>query len=92
MKVVSATWHVVRGVLLGLAAIVIFIEEWGWRPLSAFAARLGRWPPLSRLEARIAAAPRHVALLLFLAPAVMLCPLKLAALWLIEQGRTTLGI
>jgi hypothetical protein len=92
VKVVSATWHVVRGVLLGLAAIVIFIEEWGWRPLSAFAARLGRWPPLSRLEARIAAAPRHVALLLFLAPAVMLFPLKLAALWLIEQGRTTLGI
>ena len=35
---------------------------------------------------------RHGALLLFLAPAVMLFPLKLAALWLIEQGRPTLGI
>ncbi|MEO8527394.1 MAG: hypothetical protein ABI460_21870 [Caldimonas sp.] len=92
MKVVSALWHIVRGALLGIAAIVIFIEEWGWRPLSAFAARLGRWPPLARLEARIAAAPRRVALLLFIAPALALFPLKLVALWLVEEGRTMLGI
>jgi hypothetical protein len=92
VKVISAAWHVIRGVLLGLAAIVIFIEEWGWRPLSAFVARFGRWPPLARLEARIAAAPRRIAMLLFLAPAVMLFPLKLAALWLIQEGHASLGI
>lgn len=92
MKVFAALWRILRSLLLGLAAIVIFVEEWGWRPLTAFAARLARWPPLARLEARIAAAPRRVALLLFLAPAVMLFPLKLAALWLIEGGRATLGI
>lgn len=92
MKVISAAWRVLRGLLLGLAAIVIFIEEWGWRPLSAIVARLGRWPPLAQLEARISAAPRRVALLLFLAPAMMLFPLKLAALWLIKQGHATLGV
>ncbi|MGZ5183987.1 MAG: hypothetical protein ACXWCU_02300 [Caldimonas sp.] len=92
MKVLAVLWRVLRGLLLGLAVIVLFIEEWGWRPLTAFAARLARWPPLAWLEARIAASPRHLALLLFLAPALLLFPLKLAALWLIEQGRATLGV
>ena len=92
MKFLSAAWGVLRGLSLGLAAIVLFIEEWGWGPLTAFAARFARWPPVAWLEARISATPRRVALLLFLAPAVMLFPLKLAALWLIEQGRATLGI
>lgn len=92
MKLIRAGWQLVRALLLALAAIVIFIEEWGWRPLSALVARLGRWPPLGYLEARIRTAPRRVALLLFLAPAVLLFPLKLVALWLIQEGRATLGI
>ena len=81
-----------RGFGLVLAAIVIFVEEWGWRPLTAFAAALARWLHLQRLEARIAAAPPIVALLLFLAPAVLLFPLKLLALWLIGQGDAGLGV
>ena len=92
MKVIDAAWRVLRSLLLALAALVIFIEEWGWRPLSAMVARLGRWPPLGRLEARIAAVPRRVALLLFLVPAILLVPVKLAALWLIGEGHATLGI
>lgn len=92
MKVIDAAWHVLRTLLLALAALVIFIEEWGWRPLSEMVARLGRWPPLGRLEARIAAAPRRVALLLFLVPAILLVPVKLAALWLIGEGHAKLGI
>ena len=92
MKVVDAAWRVLRSLLLAIAALVIFIEEWGWRPLSALVARLGRWPPLGRLEARIAAVPRRVALLLFLVPATLLVPVKLAALWLIGEGHATLGI
>ena len=92
MKVIDAAWRVLRGLLLAFAALVIFIEEWGWRPLSAMVARLGRWPPLGRLETRIAAVPRRVALLLFLVPAILLVPVKLAALWLIGEGHAKLGI
>ena len=92
MKVIGVAWQVLRSLLLALAALVIFIEEWGWRPLSAMIARLGRWPPLGRLEARIAAVPRRVALLLFLVPAVLLVPVKVVALWLIGGGHATLGI
>ena len=81
-----------RVVLLAALVIVLFIEEWGWRPLTALAAAIARWPPLAVLERRVRAAPRWVALALFLVPAVMLVPVKLGALWLIQEGRATLGI
>ena len=85
-------WRPFRFVLLALLVLVIFVEEWGWRPLAALAAAIARWPPLAVLERRIRAAPRHVALALFLVPAILLFPVKLAALWLIQAGRPTLGI
>ena len=75
-----------------MAAVVLAIEEWGWRPLTALAAQLNRWPPVARLEDRIRAAPPKMALALFLVPAVMLFPIKVVALWLIHLGRTTLGL
>ena len=43
MKIAAALWRVLRGFGLVLAAIVIFVEEWGWRPLTALAAALARW-------------------------------------------------
>lgn len=92
MVVFKWLWRVLRGVLLTLAAIVLFIEEWGWGPLTAFAARIARWPPLARFEARIASAPPRLALVLFLVPAVLLFPIKLLALWLIHEGHAVLGI
>ena len=92
MTLLRFFWRVVRGVLLALAAVVIFIEEWGWRPLTAWAARLAQWPPLARLEAHIRTLPPRWALLLFIVPAIALFPVKLLALWLIHLGRTTLGV
>jgi len=81
-----------RALLLVLAALVLFIEEWGWRPLTAFVARLAKWPPLARFEALVRAAPPRIALLLFLAPAVALFPIKLLALWILSRGHALLGI
>lgn len=85
-------WRVLRGVLLTLAAGVLFLEEWGWRPLTAWAARIAHWPPFARIEARIRQASPRMALLMFLAPAVLLFPIKIAALWLIQAGHAGLGI
>jgi hypothetical protein len=79
-------------VLLGIAAVILFFEEWGWRPLTALAAWIARWPPLARLEAAIRRAPPRVALTLFVVPAMLLVPVKLAALWLIGNRHATLGI
>lgn len=81
-----------RGVLLGIAAIVVSIEEWGWRPLAAVMARLTRWAPLARLEGRVRVCSPRIALCLFVVPAVLLFPLKLAALWLIHGGHGLLGV
>ncbi|HJV61528.1 MAG TPA: hypothetical protein VJ743_11325 [Albitalea sp.] len=91
-RALRALWRVLRAVLLALAAVILAIEEWGWRPLTAWAARLNRWPPIARLEERIRAAPPKVALGLFLVPALMLFPIKVLALWLIHLGRTSLGL
>lgn len=78
--------------LLGLAAVVLFIEEWGWRPLTAGVAWIARWPPLARLEAAIQRLPPRGALALFIVPAVALFPVKLAALWLMHDGHAALGL
>jgi hypothetical protein len=56
------------------------------------AAKIARWPPLAVLERQIRSAPPRVALALFLVPAVLLVPIKLLALWLIQDGQATLGI
>ena len=32
-----------RALLLTLAAVVLLIEEWGWRPLAAWVGRLAAW-------------------------------------------------
>jgi hypothetical protein len=85
-------WRVLRGLILALAAVVLFLEEWGWRPLTAWAARLAKWPPIARLEARIVGVQSRWALVLFLVPAVLLFPVKLLALWLIHEGSTVLGL
>ena len=53
-----------RGALAGLLALLILFEEWGWEPLRAALASLGRWPPVAALERRIAALPPYGALAL----------------------------
>lgn len=91
MRPLAFLWRVLRGVLFGFAALVVFAEEFGWRRLAALVGKLAHWPPLARLEARIAATSPRTALVMFLVPVLLLLPVKLAALWLIEQGRTGLG-
>ncbi len=92
MSLLRRLWRLLRGALLVLAAIVLLIEEWGWRPLAAWAARIARWPPLARLEKHIGALAPRLALALFIVPAAALFPVKLVALWLIHLGHATLGV
>ncbi|CAN5367900.1 hypothetical protein BH09PSE5_BH09PSE5_30120 [soil metagenome] len=82
----------IKHLLTVIAALALAIEQWGWRPLTAMAAWVAKWPPLARLEDRIKAASPRVALTLFLVPATMLLPLKLAALWLVQQDHPWLGV
>jgi hypothetical protein len=85
-------WRVLRAVLLALAAVWFFLEEFGWHPLAAWLRRFALWPPWARLEGRIAAAPPRLALALFLLPAALLLPVKVLALALISDGHTISGL
>jgi len=92
MRALARLWRVLRALLLGLAALWFFLEEFGWHPLAAWLRRFARWPPWARLEGRIAAAPPRLALALFLLPAALLLPVKLLALALISDGRPLAGL
>ena len=92
MILLKQAWRGLRAVLLGLAAFVLLIEEWGWRPLSQWLARWAHWAPVARLEARIQTLPPYAAMAIFLVPVFTLFPVTLLALWLIHQGSTALGV
>lgn len=73
-------------------ALVLIFEEWGWEPLSRLFARLARLPLWARMEAFIVRLPPYGALVAFFAPALMLLPVKLLALYWISRGHAVLGI
>jgi hypothetical protein len=78
---------ILRRVLEVLLALVVLFEEWGWRPLAALLARLGRWRPWAMLEGVIADLPPYLALGVFALPTLLFLPLKLAAFYLIAKGQ-----
>lgn len=73
-------------------ALVLIFEEWGWEPLSRLLGYLARLPLWARMERFIAGLPPYGALVAFFAPALMLLPVKLLALYWISHGHTVLGI
>jgi hypothetical protein len=73
-------------------ALVLIFEEWGWEPLARLMARLAKLPLWARMEAFIVRLPPYGALVAFFAPALMLLPVKLLALYWISRGHTVLGI
>ena len=75
-----------RGVVQVLLALLIVLEEWGWRPLADALARLARWRPWAAIETVIAGLPPYAALVVFALPTLVLLPLKFLALLLIGQG------
>jgi hypothetical protein len=90
-----ASWQVARPVLrtvLQIAlALLILLEEWGWRPLADLLGRLARWRPWARVETAIARLPPYAALLVFVVPSALLMPLKFLALFLIAKGQLVLA-
>lgn len=75
-----------RLVLQVLLALLIVLEEWGWRPLANALARLARWQPIAALERIVAGLPPYLALVAFVLPSALLLPLKFLALILVGQG------
>jgi hypothetical protein len=84
-----------RGLFLLLALVFLF-ESWLWDVTGAVVERIVARIPMDRLRhwltARIEPLPPVGTLCIFLIPAIFLFPMKLAAMWLITQGKVLLGI
>jgi hypothetical protein len=91
----AALWRVARPVLARalefLLALVIVLEEWGWRPLAEMLGRLARWRPWAAVESVIIRLPPYAALVVFVLPSALLLPLKFLALFLVAKGQIVLA-
>lgn len=89
--VLRAGWQVTKPILRTalqiVLALLILLEEWGWRPLADLFGRLARWRPWAQVETVIARLPPYAALVVFVLPSMLLLPLKFLALLLIAKGQ-----
>lgn len=84
--------NTLRSLLLAPVAVVLLFEEWGWVPLAAAFAQLGRLPFWARLERAIVNLPPRGAVLAFFIPVIGLVPIKLLALYLFGEGHLGSGL
>ena len=73
-------------------ALLILFEEWGWEPLRRVFALFARLPVIRQFEALLKRLPPRWALVVLLLPSLLILPVKLLAVWLVAEGRVTLGI
>jgi hypothetical protein len=67
--------------LVPFAAAIVFFEQTLIRYLNRVTAAIAAWPPIARLEAWLVRLPPYWALLTFVAPSVLILPVKLSAFW-----------
>ncbi|AON54448.1 hypothetical protein [Herbaspirillum seropedicae] len=78
--------------LIYTAALLLMLEEWLWDASQAVLARIPAWPLLVRLQRWVERLSPYAALLIFLAPTLLLLPVKILALLSITHGHPTLGL
>lgn len=81
-----------RHTFTALLALVLLFEEWGWEPLAAWAAKLGRLRAFARIEARVVGLSPWAAVAVFAAPALLLLPLKVLAVFFLGRGHALMGL
>jgi hypothetical protein len=75
----------------GAVALLFLVEEWLWNRLKQAMALLGRLPGLRQVERWIAGLPPPAAALVFLAPSMLILPIKLFAVKMILAGQLLRG-
>lgn len=78
--------------LLVPVLLLLLFEEWGWEPLARGFAALGQHRFWGSLERRLQRLPPWGALLAFGGPVLLLIPIKLLALYWIDQGNVATGL
>jgi hypothetical protein len=90
--VINLLQRILKGVLFAPLALFLLFEEWGWEPLAAGFAALGRLPVWRQIERLILRLPPWAALLAFGIPVLLLIPVKLLALFLLGKGHLGAGL
>jgi hypothetical protein len=72
--------HLVEVLVVPLAAAVVFIEQTLIALLNLATAALARWTPIARIEAWLVRQPPWIAFVSFVAPSILILPIKLSAL------------
>jgi hypothetical protein len=91
-RLLRAAGRALGRLAVGLLALLILFEEWGWEPLRRVLIWLGRLPAMRRIEAVASRLPPYPALAVLLLPTLGLLPVKLLALWLIASGKAPVGL
>ena len=84
--------HLKRGLELlfvPIAAAIVFFEQVLIKYLNVAMAAFARLPPIARLEAWLLTLPPYGALLSFVAPSILILPIKVSAFWLVTHGHYT---
>ena len=84
--------RILKGILLAPLAVFLLFEEWGWEPLAACFAALGRLPVWRQIERLVVRLPPWAALLAFGIPMLLILPVKLLALFLMSKGHLVTGL
>jgi len=92
LDLLRAVGRGLRHLAVGLLALLILFEEWGWEPLQRALSRLGRLAVMRRIEDAVARLSPPAALGVLLLPTLGLLPVKLLALWLIARGAAVAGL
>jgi hypothetical protein len=79
-------------VFVPLAAAIVFIEQTLIRYLNVAMAAFARLPWIARLEAWLLTLPPYGALFTFVAPSILILPIKFWAVWFGTHGRYAMAL
>jgi hypothetical protein len=78
--------------IVPLAAAIVFFEQTLIRWLNVMTAAFARWAPIAALEAWLKTLPPRVALAAFVAPSILILPIKFSAIFFAAKGDYLMAI
>src|SRR5580692_5348317 len=78
--------------IIPLAAAVVFFEQTLIRMLNAITAVVARWAPIAALEAWLRKQPPWIAVLAFVAPSILILPIKFSAIFFVAHRHFMMAI
>jgi hypothetical protein len=78
--------------IVPLAAAVVFFEQTLIRMLNAITAVVARWAPIAALEAWLRKQPSWIAMLAFVAPSILILPIKFSAIFFVAHRHFMMAI